>query len=89
MNLGIAGRRALVSGGSAGMGREAALALAREGADRQYQHRCGEISGRHAGAFRPAAGSAGQLLPRDLEGAGAAQRHHQLRPARDAPHAGV
>ncbi len=32
MDLGIAGRKALVNGGSAGMGRGAALALAREGA---------------------------------------------------------
>ncbi|TAD78120.1 MAG: short-chain dehydrogenase, partial [Sphingomonadales bacterium] len=33
MDLGIAGRRALVNGGSAGMGRGAALALAREGVE--------------------------------------------------------
>lgn len=33
MDLGIAGRRALVNGGSAGMGRGAALALAREGCE--------------------------------------------------------
>jgi len=33
MDLGIAGRKALVNGGSAGMGRGAALALAREGAE--------------------------------------------------------
>lgn len=33
MNLGIAGKKALVNGGSAGMGRGAALALAREGAE--------------------------------------------------------
>ncbi len=33
MDLGISGRRALVNGGSAGMGRGAALALAREGAE--------------------------------------------------------
>ena len=33
MDLGIRGRRALVNGGSAGMGRGAALALAREGAE--------------------------------------------------------
>ena len=33
MDLGIAGKKALVNGGSAGMGRGAALALAREGAD--------------------------------------------------------
>ncbi|MFZ9395971.1 MAG: SDR family oxidoreductase [Erythrobacter sp.] len=33
MDLGISGRKALVNGGSAGMGRGAALALAREGAE--------------------------------------------------------
>jgi 3-oxoacyl-[acyl-carrier protein] reductase len=33
MDLGIRGRRALVNGGSAGMGRGAALALAREGVE--------------------------------------------------------
>lgn len=33
MNLGIAGRKALVNGGSAGMGRGAALALAQEGVE--------------------------------------------------------
>ena len=33
MNLGIAGRRALVCGGSKGLGRAAALALSREGAE--------------------------------------------------------
>lgn len=33
MDLGIAGRKALINGGSAGMGRGAALALAREGAE--------------------------------------------------------
>lgn len=33
MDLGISGRRALVNGGSAGMGRGAALALAREGCE--------------------------------------------------------
>ena len=33
MDLGLAGRKALVNGGSAGMGRGAALALAREGAE--------------------------------------------------------
>lgn len=33
MDLGISGRKAIVNGGSAGMGRSAALALAREGAD--------------------------------------------------------
>ncbi|MFN5820696.1 MAG: SDR family NAD(P)-dependent oxidoreductase, partial [Novosphingobium sp.] len=33
MDLRIAGRKALVNGGSAGMGRGAALALAREGAE--------------------------------------------------------
>ena len=33
MDLGIKGRRAIVNGGSAGMGRSAALALAREGAE--------------------------------------------------------
>lgn len=33
MNLGIKGRRAIVNGGSAGLGRGAALALAREGAN--------------------------------------------------------
>jgi 3-oxoacyl-[acyl-carrier protein] reductase len=33
MELGIRGRKALVNGGSAGMGKEAALALAREGVD--------------------------------------------------------
>lgn len=33
MDLGIAGRKALVNGGSAGMGRGAALALAREGVE--------------------------------------------------------
>ena len=33
MDLGIAGRRALVCGGSKGLGRAAAIALAREGAD--------------------------------------------------------
>ena len=33
MDLGIAGRKALVNGGSAGMGRGAALALAQEGAE--------------------------------------------------------
>jgi 3-oxoacyl-[acyl-carrier protein] reductase len=32
MNLGIGGRRALVCGGSKGLGRAAALALSREGA---------------------------------------------------------
>ena len=33
MDLGIRGRRALVNGGSAGMGKAAAFALAREGVD--------------------------------------------------------
>jgi len=33
MDLGIAGRKAIVNGGSAGMGKSAALALAREGVD--------------------------------------------------------
>ena len=33
MDLGIAGRRALVCGGSKGLGRAAALALAREGVE--------------------------------------------------------
>ncbi|MBI1251189.1 MAG: SDR family oxidoreductase [Alphaproteobacteria bacterium] len=33
MDLGIAGRKAIVAGGSAGMGKQAALALARAGAD--------------------------------------------------------
>ena len=33
MDIGIRGRKALINGGSAGMGRSAALALAREGAD--------------------------------------------------------
>jgi 3-oxoacyl-[acyl-carrier protein] reductase len=33
MNLGIGGRKAIVNGGSAGMGRASALALAREGVD--------------------------------------------------------
>jgi 3-oxoacyl-[acyl-carrier protein] reductase len=33
MDLGIRGKKAIVNGGSAGMGREAALALAREGAE--------------------------------------------------------
>ena len=33
MDLGIRGRKAIVNGGSAGMGKEAALALAREGVD--------------------------------------------------------
>ena len=31
MNLGLEGRKAIVNGGSAGMGRSAVLALAREG----------------------------------------------------------
>ena len=33
MDLGIAGRKAIVNGGSAGMGRGSALALAREGVE--------------------------------------------------------
>ena len=33
MDLGIKGRKAIVNGGSAGMGRGAVLALAREGAE--------------------------------------------------------
>ena len=33
MDLGISGRRAIVNGGSAGMGRGSALALAREGVE--------------------------------------------------------
>ena len=33
MDLGIRGRKAIVNGGSAGMGRSAALWLAREGVD--------------------------------------------------------
>ena len=33
MDLGIRGRKAIVNGASAGMGREAALALAREGVE--------------------------------------------------------
>ena len=44
MDLGIAGRRALVCGGSMGLGRAAALALAREGVEVMLVARTPELA---------------------------------------------
>lgn len=61
MDLGISGRKALVNGGSAGMGRGAALALAREGADvfisargiERLENTCREIAKETGSAVHP------------------------------------
>jgi 3-oxoacyl-[acyl-carrier protein] reductase len=61
MDLGITGRKALVNGGSAGMGRGAALALAREGAEvfisargaERLEATCAAIAAETGGAVHP------------------------------------
>jgi 3-oxoacyl-[acyl-carrier protein] reductase len=61
MDLGISGRKALVNGGSAGMGRGAALALAREGAEvyisargaERLEQACAEIADQTGACVHP------------------------------------
>jgi 3-oxoacyl-[acyl-carrier protein] reductase len=59
MNLGIAGRKAIVAGGSAGMGRATAATLAREGAEVL-------ISARNEDRLRETAGAIGREIGREV-----------------------
>ncbi|TCC50771.1 SDR family oxidoreductase [Kribbella capetownensis] len=66
MNLGIRGRRALVSGASEGLGRAIALALAREGVDLTIVARRPDVLERTAMALRTETGVSVTAVPADI-----------------------
>src|SRR5579862_8201212 len=73
MNLGIRGRKALVWGGSRGMGRAAALALAREGVEVTIAARNADVLHRSAREISAECGISVQAVAADLTtGAGRA-----------------
>ena len=73
MNLGLAGRVAVVTGGSRGIGRATALALAAEGCDVALCAR-GEVELEEAAAEVRARGVRALAVPLDVTAPGAAQR---------------
>ena len=77
MNLGIAGRRAIICGGSKGLGRACALALAREGAAVTLVARTAETLAEAAEAIRAETRTEVSVVPADVttpEGRAAALR---------------
>ena len=88
MNLGIAGRKALLTGASRGLGKACALALAREGADITIVARSRETLERTADEIR----AAGAVLDDEVRPHGFVEllhhdaRHHVDRAARRIGH---
>lgn len=74
MDLGLSGRRALVTGGSRGIGRAIGLRLAAEGVDVTLTARDAPMLAKAQAAIQAATGRAVAALPLDLTAAGSAER---------------